>query len=92
MLTITQRIALGYQPGAHSPEAEAIDVGIAQAHPCAKFGDPMHYDGPQWAHRTRGPGRLQPLRPPHQLLSPLAPGRHPLAGAHCFCERRPRMC
>ena len=55
MLSFTERIALGYQPGAPTPEAEAIDVEVAQAHPCPKCGGQMHYDG---YHRHRN-GRLE---------------------------------
>ena len=45
MHSITQRVPLGYRPGAPTPEAEAIDVEVAQAHPCPKCGGPMHYEG-----------------------------------------------
>ena len=55
MLSIAQRLVLGYHPGAPSPEAEAIDVEVAQAHPCPKCGGPMHYDG---YHRCRN-GRTE---------------------------------
>ena len=51
MLSITQRVALGYQPGAPTAEAEAIDVEVAQAHPCPKCGGRMHYDGYHRQHR-----------------------------------------
>ena len=55
MHSLTQRIALGYKPGAPTPEAEAIDVEVAQAHPCPKCGGQMHYDG---YHRHRN-GRIE---------------------------------
>jgi hypothetical protein len=45
MYSVAQRVALGYQPGAPTPEAEAIDVEVAQAHPCPKCGGQMWYDG-----------------------------------------------
>ena len=45
MHTLAQRVAAGYQPGAPTAEAEAIDVEVARAHPCPKCGGEMFYDG-----------------------------------------------
>ena len=45
MHTLAQRVAGGYQPGAPTPEAEAIDAEVAEAHPCPKCGGQMRYDG-----------------------------------------------
>jgi predicted RNA-binding Zn-ribbon protein involved in translation (DUF1610 family) len=45
MLTMTQRLALGYHPGAPTAEAEAIDAEVAEAYPCPKCGGQMYYDG-----------------------------------------------
>ena len=52
-ISITQRVALGYQSGAPSPEAEAIDVEVAQAHRCPKCGGQMQYDGYHRRHAGR---------------------------------------
>ena len=45
MLSITQRVALGYRPGAPTREAEAIDVEVAQTLTCRKCGGTMRYEG-----------------------------------------------
>ena len=45
MQSLTQLVAGGYRPGAPTPEAEAIDVEVAQAHPCPKCGGQMRYEG-----------------------------------------------
>ena len=45
MHTLAQRVAAGYQPGAPTSEAEAIDVEVAEAYPCPKCGGQMRYDG-----------------------------------------------
>ena len=50
MLTLTQLVAGGYQPGAPTAEAEAIDAEVAGAYPCAQCGGQMHYEG---YHRHR---------------------------------------
>jgi predicted RNA-binding Zn-ribbon protein involved in translation (DUF1610 family) len=43
--SLTQLVAQGYRPGAPTPEAEAIDVEVAQAHPCPECGGQMRYEG-----------------------------------------------
>ena len=55
MQSLTQLVAGGYQYGAPTPEAEAIDVEVAQAHPCPKCDGRMRYEG---YHRHTN-GRLE---------------------------------
>jgi predicted RNA-binding Zn-ribbon protein involved in translation (DUF1610 family) len=45
MYTLDQLVLNGYEPGAPTAEAEAIDAEVAEAHPCPECGGQMRYDG-----------------------------------------------
>jgi hypothetical protein len=45
MYTLAQLVTGGYHPGAPTPEAEAIDVQVAEALRCPHCGGPMRYEG-----------------------------------------------
>ena len=45
MNSLTHLVAGGYNPGAPSAEAQAIDAEIAQACPCSSCGGQMRYEG-----------------------------------------------
>ena len=51
MHTLAQRVAAGYQPGAPNPEAEAIDVEVAESNPCPQCGGQMRYEGYHRHHK-----------------------------------------
>ena len=52
MLNLNQLVVGGYQYGAPTAKAEAIDADIAQSQPCPKCGGQMRYEGYHRHHRT----------------------------------------